>query len=79
MDSILGVKNAVPPDIGDNSQKFENVEMNNDNVAESVTATDGRSDLHGPIKSGKNQANEKRNSFETKSLRKQRHLNNVEK
>ncbi|KAL4556612.1 hypothetical protein LXL04_039270 [Taraxacum kok-saghyz] len=79
MDSLFGDRITVPPDIGDNSQKFEDVEMKNDNAAESESATDGRSDLHGPIKTGKNEANEKRNSFETKSLRKQRHLKNVEK
>ncbi|KAL4570948.1 hypothetical protein LXL04_026613 [Taraxacum kok-saghyz] len=79
METLFGDRIEVPPDIGDNSQKIEDVEMKNDNEDASESATDGRSDLHGPIKSGKNQSNEKRNSFETKSLRKQRHLNNVEK
>ncbi|KAL4567892.1 hypothetical protein LXL04_023488 [Taraxacum kok-saghyz] len=67
----------VPPDIGDFSKTYE--EMENTDEAEFESLTKDRADLHGPIKSGKNQANEKRNSFETKSLRKQRHLNNVEK
>ena len=83
MDSILGVKNAVPPDIGEIS-KSEDIEKNEDmlNINEDgdyESVNDDRADHHGPIKTGKQLANEKLSSFEIKNIRKQRLLSNVEK
>ncbi|KAL4587136.1 hypothetical protein LXL04_000002 [Taraxacum kok-saghyz] len=76
MDSIFGDKISIPPDIGDYSKIDE--EMKNNSVPEVESITDDMDDLHGPIKSGKQNANEKKNSFDAKSLRQQRHLNSIE-
>ncbi|KAL4587119.1 hypothetical protein LXL04_011769 [Taraxacum kok-saghyz] len=62
METLFGDRIPVPPDIGDNSQIFEDAEMKNTDEAEVESGVDDRADLHGPIK----------------TLRQQRHLKGIE-